>query len=55
MTKLNKLNEKVTFKFYTFGEAQRFYTNRIEIHGNTANELKIYIVKGFGWAVEVMM
>lgn len=55
MKKPDKLNEIVTFKFYTKDDAQGFYNRRIAIFGNSIDELKMYEVAGLGWAVEVLV
>ena len=55
MKKPAKLNEIITFKFYTKDDAQGFYNRRIAIFGNSVDELKMYEVAGLGWAVEVLV
>ena len=50
---MKKLNEVITFKFYTKEEAQSFYVRRMKNFRNTESELNIYEVVGKGWVVEV--
>lgn len=50
---MKKLNETITFKFYTKEDAEGFYSRRIQNHGNTELDLNLYEVDGKGWAVEV--
>jgi hypothetical protein len=50
---MKKINEVITFKFYTEEDAQGFYSRRIQNFGNTEADLNLYEVEGLGWAVEV--